>query len=698
MAKFTRLESSGDIFSPVRIPSSDDGSEAMAQVFGKISEKFAQTAIQVGEEKSTAALYQAPNQLYRLHNETPSDFLTNPDQVKNITKNSVSDVKKIVQQTPLNERDRQRLEYLSNNDITDIETQGVKVGYQHAQIQAKTSFIFQWPEKLQQIHDSWNKDEKTINYQYDNSQKILSDALVNGYISQHQYKSLLNTLHSTFRSAEKAHQLYTDQEVTAKDYHKARYGFDKSNNFSQIGAPSNETTNFLYRHEISQRNVHDVLSSVYNGNPINPQTYIDLKPKEQEEVDIARNVVIDIESTFNSGGSWDEMESIHKSLDDKKDNILTTEERAAKTYLDNFFQQFTPDKYLKIVSETPIGAEAVHEHNMVINAIDTNGVYSNEQKESLKRNYDNIFTDKMVSAGIAKNIPTDKVMPIPSPMILNAQSSFDPGGDPMKLLQMVDHYNPRNRVYIAQAMKEPEQKEIAYTVGALEGKTSNSMRQLLIAGNQKNIDWSPIQLGKEGVSENAVKMSVQNKIEKISQYLSRFKSKPGEERGAALTTSVSNAVRYASLKRGEFDLSNYQKDIDAWGNELNKAYNIYSGNDYAFNRVQQPQVSDYEWASVAQYAIEHGHQNMRERNPHASEVDFMQSVDINPLYATITPDNYIVAQDQDGNIAFSVPFSMNLVATSHVKRQERIEKIVNKNNQKENESKLEPVGIPRGIV
>lgn len=673
MAKYEEMEGRLPVFNPVITSSGAQGKEAMAEVFGNISSKFAQTAIQVNQDKSNAALYQATNQIYRLKNVIHEDFLRNPDQVRPLMDGAISDVKQIVEQTPLNEKDRQRLDYLSKNDITDIEAQGLRLESEHARTQAKISFVTQWPEKLQQIQNSWDKEEKDLKYQYENSQKLLADALVNGYVSQSQYDAMNDTLHETVDAAKQAHEIYADQEANAKDYHYARTKFHAPNTFDQINMPSNEHTNFLYAHEMNQRNVHDVLAALYSDRNIDPLKFMNLSKKEREEVQATRNVINDIKATFNSGGSWDSLEVIHKDLDSKKDNMLSTEERAAKTYLDNFFEQFIPDKYLKIVSTTPIGAQATHEHNMIINAIDTNKAYSDEQKESLKRDYDNVYVDRMVSAGIAKNIPGDKIMPINSPIILKAQSSFDPAGNPMDLLQTVDHYNQRNRVYVAQAMKTPEQKEIAYTVGVLEGKTSNAMRQELIAANQPKIDWSPIQLGKEGVSETAVKMKVQAELGDIARYLNRFPSRAGQERGTALISSTTNAVRYASLKRGEYDLSNYEKDVSAWGQEYKKAYNIYSGSNYAFNRVQQPQVSDYEWSSLGQYAIDQGHENMKRLNPKASEVDFMQSVDINPLYATITPDNHIIAQDQYGNIAFSAPYNSALLAHAVMKTKEKFQ-------------------------
>jgi len=669
MAEFTQLKGAQRPFRQVQTPSGSEGTEALSSVFGKIAQKSFEKVIEINNEKSNASLYNATNQIYRMKHIIQSDFLKNPDQVIPLMEGAISDVKNIVQQTPMNDSDRKRLEYLANNDITDIEAQGLKIKSDHARTQGMIAFGSQWPEKLQQIQDSWNKGEKELDYQYENSQKILTDALTNGFLTSHQYESYLDTLHETVNVAKEAHDLYQDEEKhTAKEFHKANTRFDQRNTFGQVGAPSDESSNFLYSHEINQRNFSDVKAALYNDRPPDPLRFMNLSKAEREEVKMIRDVVRDVKARFNSGASWDEMESVHQSLDSKKDYVLSTEERAAKAYLDNFFERFTPDKYLNMMSTTPLGASATYEHNMQINSVQTNESYSPEQKEAFLRDFDNQYADKMVSVGIAKNIPNDKIMPIASPVIQRAQSSFGEGGDPMQLLQTIDHYNSRNRIYVSQAMKTPEQKEIAYTVGILEGKTSNAKRQELIAANQEKIDWSPLQLGKEGIAESLVKADVyaDPNIEKINTYNSHFRSKPGEERSGALVNATVNAVRYASLRRGELDLKNYRKDIEEWGKEYAKGYDIYSSSDFAFNRKQQPQVSDYEWASVAQYAKAQAYEAMRKRNPGASNVDFRQTQDVNPLYVVITPDNLIVAQDQYGNPAFSQPLSQALVAHSVV--------------------------------
>ncbi len=90
------------------------------------------------------------------------------------------------------------------------------------------------------------------------------------------------------------------------------------------------------------------------------------------------------------------------------------------------------------------------------------------------------------------------------------------------------------------------------------------MRQTLIAANQKGIDWKPLQLGKDGVSETMVMKDVEAdaNISKINAYNSRFPVSPGEERAPSMIKMTTNAVRYAGLKSGDFELRDYRKNIE----------------------------------------------------------------------------------------------------------------------------------------
>lgn len=666
MADYTRLKDGVPILRPVNTPSGAEGHEAMAEVFGKVGKVVAQTAIEMRDEQSNASLYQASNQIYRIKNESHELLLQHPDQTSKITEDSINNMNMVISNTPMTSVDKRKLEYMANNDITDIKIQGIKIGSDHIRTQATIAFATQWPEKIQQIQQSWS-DPKLAEYQTDNARKAVSDAMGSGLITPKQGMAYFDTLKDTFEGAKRAYDLYSSEENhTARNFHKEMGAHTKPNSLHQIGAPMDEATNHLYSHSVGQTNFHDVMAAVYNDDKVDMNRFTNLKEHEQEEVKIAVDVRNEINAAINSGTSWDELEKREEYLNSKNDVMLTTAQRAEKTYLKQWKEGFTKDKYLNIMGHTVLGSRASYDHQMSINAIHSNPAYSEDQKQSLIRDYDNQFIDKMVSAGNAYDIPTDKIAPISSPEVMIAQSSFKEGGNPLDLLNTVDHYNSRNRVYVASAMKTPVQKEIAYTAGLLEGHTSNEMRATLIAANQPGIDFNVLkgtEKGEDHISANMVKIKVVSdpNIQKINGYISKLKSKPNEARNAAMVEMTTNAVLYQGIKNNDLKLDNHEKYIEEWGKEYAKGYDIYGGTDYAFNRKQQPQVSDYEWAVLAEYAKMKGHENQNNLKPDASEVDRMQVNDINPLYMTITPDNRIVAQDQYGNVNFSQSFDNSLL-------------------------------------
>jgi hypothetical protein len=666
MAEFTRLKDGTPILRPVNVPSGAEGHESMAEVFGKVGRAVAETAVEIRNEQSNASLYQASNQIYRIKNESHELLLQHPDQTSKITEDSLNNINMVISNTPMNSADKRKLEYMANNDMTDIKIQGVKIGSDHIRTQAKISFATQWPEKIHQIQQSWS-DPKLAEYQTDNARKAVSDAMASGLITPQQGLSYFDTLKETFEGAQRAYELYNSEDKhNARNLHKAIGPHGKPNSFHQMGVPMEESTSYLYSHGVKQYNFHDVMVAVYNNENIDMDRFTNLSKNEQEQIVVANDVRNSINSAINSGASWEELEKREEYLNSKNDGMLTTAQRTEKTYLKQWKEGFTKDKFLSMMGHTVLGSKASYDHQMAINAIQSNPSYDESTKQILIRDYDNQFIDKMVSAGESYQIPPDRIMPISSPEIMIAQGAFKEGGNPLDLLNTVDHYNKRNRVYVASAMKTPVQKEIAYTAGLLEGHTSNEMRATLIAANQPGIDFGVLkgkEKGEEYISPSIIQMKVLSNpdIKKITGYISKFKSKSNEARNAAMVDMTTNAVMYQGIKNNDLKLEKHEKYIEELGNEYAKGYDIYSGNDYAFNRKQQPQISDYEWAALSEYAKMKGHENLKRMKPDASEVDRRQVNDINPLYMTITPDNRIVAQDQYGNPVFSQIFDNSLL-------------------------------------
>lgn len=662
MADYTRLKDGVPILRPVNMPSEAQGHEAMAEVFGKVGKAAASEVIQIRDEQSNASLYQASNQIYRIKNESHQLMLQNPDQTSKIAEDSINNMNMVISNTPMLASDKQKLEYMADRDMTDVKIQGLKIGSDHIKTQAMISFETQWPEKINQIQQSWN-DPKLAEYQTDNARKAVSDAMKSGLITPRQGMAYFDTLKETLDRALEANELYQSPDKhSARNLHAAINVNGKNNSFQNMHLPSEESTNFLYGHHVNQTNYQDVVAAQFRGERPDAMLYQskNLTDHQREEIKINQKVIDSVDASINSGASWDELEKRESELDSINDNMLSTAERAEKTYLKQWKEGFTKDKYLIMMGHTVLGSKASYDHQMAINAIQSNGAYTNEYKQSLIRYYDNQFMDKMVSAGEAYRIPPNRIAPVPSPLVMIAQGAFKQAGNPLDLLNTVDHYNARNRVYVANAMKTPVQKEIAYTVGILEGKTNNDMRALLISANQPGIDFGVLkgrEKGEESISKNTIQSKVFSdpNIGKITNYLSKFKSESDKQRNSAMIEMTTNAVMYQSIRDNDIKLENHEKNIASWGKEYAKGYDIYNGSDFAFNRKQQPQISDYEWASLAQYAKKQADIIFATEGKKKgyTDLDIRQSKDINPWYVTITSDNRIVAQDQYGNPVFS---------------------------------------------
>src|SRR5690349_3581 len=128
MADYTRFKDGVPILRPVEVPDQGKGNKAIAEVFGKVAHAISEKAIDIGEEMSNASLYQASNQIYRIKHEAHENFLENPDQTSKITEDTVNNIKNLISKAQMNSAHKSKLEYMANNDMTDIKMTGLRIG------------------------------------------------------------------------------------------------------------------------------------------------------------------------------------------------------------------------------------------------------------------------------------------------------------------------------------------------------------------------------------------------------------------------------------------------------------------------------------------------------------------------------------------------------------------------------------------
>lgn len=648
MADFTRLPNNSPLIRMQNVPSGAEGEQALSEVFGKIGKASIEKSIDINNEMSNASLYQTSNQLYRLQQLSEVEISQNPEQAQSLVQVAKQTANRIMSQAPLNSGDRQKLDHMAEKQITDIELKGTKASIQLAKTQSLISFSTQWPEKLQQIQDSW-KDEKSIEYNVNNAKKLIDDALKSQLITPHQYSAYVDSLHASLKSAEDVHAMYQDEDShTARNYHKATAKIHSTSTMHKVGLPIEESTDYLYADRVNQFDKGDVSAAIVNGTPLNFQLIASLPDHQRQEIRMEMEAVNHVKAIIDSGGSYQELEMLHEQLN-AKGTTLNSAQRAQKQYLDNVFEKYKNNKFLSQISQTPLGSQITNDHHLNIKAIESNPSLDDNQKMLAIRQYDNQFVGQAIAAGLATQTPTNLIQPIRDSEIAKAQSAFEFGSDPSNLINTIDYYDKDKRVYLAKGLEKPIQREVAMTVGMMEGSTNHAKRMDLIAANQKGIDWSPLSV-KDGTNEPKVRSQVTSNrdIKRVNDYISRIDT----DRSSSLIEMTTNAVRYDGMKNRDYKLDNYRSYIDDWGKEYAKSYDIKSGSYYQFNKKQIPGLNDHEWELLASYARDMGYETMKSA-PGRSNVDFRQSIDQNPLYVTVTPDNFIVAMDQYNNTVYS---------------------------------------------
>jgi hypothetical protein len=678
MAKIPTLDNSQPILQGSNATSGAEGYEAFAKVLGSLGEKATEAVKTIHTEKSNSMYLSSVANIDQLKLSTQELILTDPANADKHVQTMRDSVEKVGAIAYVNPGDRTKLNHYGAQTLNAVELEGVKATAKQAQIGLAYEHYKNWPAQLNALKQAANKpDSKEFENIHNSMIEHLKSLALTGSLTPLQAGNALKSMEAAVDLAKGLHETYSNLENhSAQEFHKRQYNPFEPNKTNNVNYPTDENVRWAVNHDASDRSFQGAMNGIHNHQLPDFETVEKFTPNQRQHYTLGINGVNNADSLINSNATLATIRNKVADLEGKTD-YSSVEERK---YLKNYIKDWNEGNSQKLMSRTTIGGAIVKDY------ADKQAYLDNKLRMTDPRNMNEINS---IKADIAKNKNdyVDKSVayanthgfgiahPIPKEDVRTIEDNFKRGGNAAAVINTLGQYSKQNQMYVANEMKSPRHNIILQTIalGGM-GNTDQEKLDFVTANQQRN--YKEIDLQTEGlISNNYLINSFNTKIRDAIDIISA-QNDPANATilNANLIQSSINYAKYLSEKKGDFS---FEKDT-VWNSSdnisnvvrfVNKSYAKMSGANYIVNK-NQTDLDSTQMDYVSQYAIDEGNKFLRGK---LGKVEYAGLRDTAPLSVTISPNNMLIAQDANGNIAFSQPVSSDLVAhaTLEVKKSRR---------------------------
>lgn len=651
MARIPTFANDDPIISNVPVDSGAKGNFAIANMVGRVSNKFVGHMLEARRATSNAALFSQNAVINNAKRDAMTQIQLNPENAATIENNFRSHIDQINKNVELMDEDKKKLTVLSQNAVDLVSNHALLASGRQARITQNVNFRNDFPNTLKSIAQQLYDDPAAAKAQIETTHKLIGDGLLHGYITNAEAQNANSAINSLL---ERHAQLATYiSNGGSQPHHLHAMSSMPGDTNKQI--TSQADTAFHYG--IINQNVtyDDAISKLHKGiidggvisslSPVNFQKYL----MSMEGINKAQGLI-------NSGVHYNLLKKQFNMLNMQPASLLSESEKAERDQLSFYIKNIDNGNLLQAMEKTSTGANIFSNYTDNINSITHNNALSALEKQKEMNNQFTDLTNNVVAYAHTHGIPTDKINPIPQTLATNLDDAYNSNLDPQRIIQMMDQYNRRNGVYLANSIKSDVQKESLNIVNNLRGKKENPFLHDLITATSRQMDFSDLKPA-AGITDNTIKQDILNDNPDLFSYL---RSQPnGTQRVANILTASTRYVKYQGQKNNDLTLDHirdYEKTFrDAYKKSITldtaSNFNIDSekiGTTHAQNRA------------LADYLIQKTKTDMQ-ANADRSMISSM--LDLSPLRLISTEDgNLMVMNDRNSQIGRKYLYTSELMA------------------------------------
>jgi hypothetical protein len=685
---------------PQQVNSKAKGFDELANVFGQMSRAGFQQAESMAEEISTDALLQANSALDDVFTKSRLEIMadSSPDGVASAVKRYHSQIDSITKNTRINKGDRRKLDQMLNSRKNSLDLHAGELIIKNQKEAKRTNFYTSLPGNMNTVDNFINKYEFEEAAElgekiYKNAVDLYSNKMITANELMVIQRAAAQALHKSKRLMESL-----GEDPNALDYQNlisSPFGMG-SDATQRVGQPHDISTGYLYNTHLTDASTTGQEAAAIQTGKINIMDYSNLEPKQQEKIFALSEGSIAAENYIISNSNWNEVLVKYDDLKDRPSETLTMQEKGMKGRLEYMIQRFKSGNYNEIISDTVMGANIEQQRQLELTVINDGQTYNTSTPEGQQQAYYantqsyNNYINKKIALGIAMHLPAEWIQPFDQQFANTIKASFKPNGDYNATIENIRTLAPEQRVYAINTVSKPNQQESLRTVTLARQSNSIEFLQDMIIANQEGINFDVLKL-KDTQSDMKLKTAITSELSEIYDFQIRNGNSTtmlnknigsygegqteqgGLQRISGMTEAAVNYVKFQAIKNNDLEMRNADKYIRNMVKEMNIGYDIKSGLNYSFNNTNLVmELSNRDASYVAQFAIKHAKERLKE---HTSESQFVDILDRNPLFMTIDQFNNIIVTDtKTKSIIYTIPFSANFVeAALHEHEKEKQE-------------------------
>lgn len=672
MVELPQLKNTQPVLEAVNVVGKDKKYSDFADVLGKLSETVSKESQSIEEEQSKSMYINSISNLDQLKTSAQINMLQNPDNAGTVAENmqdSIDAVKKIAY---VNRGDREKLNQYAKSMQNDIDLKATEYQVRQTKLQASFTHFSNFPDQLKAYQDSLMSGSDTASSIHDGMISNLKSLVDVGAITPEQAGSSIKLMHHVSDSTANYISNFGKPDINAMQYQTMRAGLIGSDSTNNVGTPIEGSTQHLYNIAAQDKSTQGVHASIGQGNIPNIDAFTKMSDNQQQEAIQQRNGYNIAQGIINSGQPIPQIQSYYKSLQDIKEPNAS--QRETRNQLDMYFNELKDGNYLKVISNTPQGAailqNAANKNSALSSLRDSEIQGINDPKiiNDVNDKYNSMFLknknemiDNVIAYGHAVHMPSEYVQPIPTADVNMIQNGFKLNEDPRQIFSTLSQYTKLNQVYVANALKTPDQKLIVQSLSSAGNDVSIQDKLNMIAANQSGRNYSNIVFDKNDITDSQLKTkiatSLNNQIRMLSQIYDQQTAQTLQN--SMINTSLRLSKYYAS-QENDISMSHSSTYIDQATKLYKSAYPQMTGTNYVVNPNMLPEkLSPAQLDRLAFYATNMGYARLQKSgNP----IEFAASSSRNELKMIVTSTHDIQAIDGNGNVYFSAPYNSNTMS------------------------------------
>lgn len=659
MAETPQLKEAHPILNAQRVSSEGEGFENFAKTLASFAQKEAETTIQLNKEKSDTMYMNSVANAEQAKKDAQAQLLEHPENASNIMQHSQENLDQIKNEAYVNEHDRSKLGKYIAGAQGDVKLDAVKTQVQQNRLTASMQHYLNWPDQLKAYSDALNSNPDQADQLHDKMINSLKGLVATRVLTPYQASQSLKDMGGMVDASHQWLQAIKDAGLTARDYHTLASA-PISGIADNSSSPMNQDTAWFVEHHMADTSLKGVVSSIYNHGFPDFDVFHSLQPAQRDHAIQVMHGVQVADGIVNSGESFPMVQATLKSLDDHA-GTLNSQQEATRNSLKTYVNDLSHGNYLNVIQRTAAGNGIIRSYLDKDAAIRGMAIDDAQKSQLLIQNKNNMV-DQAVAYGHGTHTPEQYIQPIPKADVVAVQDAFKAGNDPAQALSIMGQYTKQNRLYLAQAMKNPDQRMVMQTLAILPDNVPAQQMLDFVAANQEGRPDMTKDLKDNSKLGGLLAKQIYGNLGPQLKFIQQ--NYPAEEAGILQNSMIQTSIKYAKylgqkdlnpgLAEKGFLASSPMKNYASQASQMySTAYQPMSGSNYVVNPGQLDiPLSKYQLDHLADYVVSKGYDTLM--NGGVKNTDIMSN---NPLTMRVSPTGSVQAVDGDNNVIYSEPLT-----------------------------------------